>query len=47
MNWGTLFGWGGALWSLAASIGYAFHKDLRQALYFFFAFCITITVVWR
>lgn len=47
MNWGLVFGWGGALWSLGAAIGYAFAKDAQHALYFFFSFCITLTVIWR
>ena len=47
MNWGNFVGWGGAIFSLGAAIGYAFAKDVRHALYFFFAFCITATVVWK
>lgn len=47
MNWGTVIAWGGAFWSLAAAVGYAFAKDWRHALYFLFAFCITVVVIWR
>lgn len=47
MNYGTVGGWAGAVLALATSVGYLFHKDYRQALYFFFAFCITLTIIWR
>jgi uncharacterized membrane protein len=31
--------------SLVLAIAYLFQKDYRRALYFFFAFCITATIV--
>ena len=31
---------------LASAIGYAAVKDWRRALYFFFAFAITVVVIW-
>ena len=46
MNWGTFFGWAGAILALTTSVGYLFHRDYRKALYFFFAFCITVVQVW-
>lgn len=46
MNWGQIGGWAGALFALGTSVGYAYARDYRRALYFFFAFCITLTVVW-
>jgi hypothetical protein len=47
INWGQVIAWAGALLSLGAAIGYAVAKDWRHALYFFFAFCITVCVIWR
>jgi len=47
VNWGQISGWAGALLSLASAIGYAYAHDWRRALYFFFAFCITATVVYQ
>lgn len=32
------------LFCLALSAAYLFQRDYRRALYFFFAFCITVTV---
>ena len=46
VNWGNVASWGGVLFSLASAIGYAFARDWRNALYFFFAACITTTVIW-
>jgi hypothetical protein len=47
VNWGNVVAWAGAFLSLGSAIGYAFAKDYRRALYFAFAFAITITVIWR
>jgi hypothetical protein len=47
VNWGLVASWGGVVFSLASAIGYACVKDYRRALYFFFAFCITVVVIWR
>ena len=47
MNWGQVIAWAGALLSLGASVGYFVAKDYRKALYFFFAFCITVTVIYK
>lgn len=47
VNWGVVGGWAGAVLSLISAIGYAYAKDWRHALYFFFAFCITVCVIWR
>lgn len=33
------------VFNLVLAAGYAAQKDYRRALYFFFAFCITATVV--
>ena len=46
-NWGDISAWAGALLSLSSAIGYAFAHDWRKALYFGFAFAITVTVIWR
>ena len=46
MNWGQIGGWAGALFALGTSVGYAYARDYRRALYFFFAFCITCCVIW-
>lgn len=47
VNWGFVGGWAGALLALGTSFGYLAMKDYRKALYFFFAFCINLTIVWR
>lgn len=47
MNWGQLAGWAGCGLSLLTAVGYALGKDWRRALYFFFAFCISLTVIWK
>jgi len=47
INWGVIGGWAGIGLSAASAIGYAFSGDVRRALYFFFACCITVCVVWR
>jgi hypothetical protein len=47
INWGVVGAWAGALLALGTSIGYAFQRDWRHSLYFFFAFCITVVVIWR
>ena len=47
LNWGQIIAWAGALLSLGAAIGYAFAKDWRHALYFLFAGCITIVVIYK
>lgn len=47
MNYGYAISWLGAALSLGAAIGYACAHDWRKALYFFFAFCITATVIWK
>ena len=47
VNWGVVGGWAGALLSLGSAIGYAFQRDWRHALYFAFAFAITVVVIWR
>ena len=46
MNYGRMFGIIGAVWSLCAAVGYLCHRDYRQAVYFFFCFCIGLTVVY-
>lgn len=33
------------LFALSLSVAYLLQKDYRRALYFFFAFCITATIV--
>lgn len=47
VNWGVLSSWAGAWLSLASAIGYFFAKDYRRALYFAFAFGITVVVIWK
>lgn len=47
INYGEVGGWAGALLALASAIGYAFAHDMRRSLYYFFAFCIGVVVVWR
>ena len=47
VNWGQIIAWAGVTLSVGAAIGYACVKDYRRALYFFFAFCITVVVCWR
>jgi hypothetical protein len=46
VNWGQINAWAGIALSTGAAIGYAFARDWRNALYFFFAACITTTVIW-
>jgi hypothetical protein len=47
MNWGQVGAWAGASLCIFSSIGYAFAGDLRRALYYLFAFAITVVVIWR
>ena len=47
VNWGQLGAWAGAFLSLFSAIGYAFQRDWRHALYFAFAFGITVVVIWK
>lgn len=47
INWGVVIGWSGVIQSAGAAIGYAFARDYRHALYFLFAACITLVVIWR
>ena len=47
VNWGEVSAWAGAALCLASAIGYAAAHDLRRALYYLFAFAITVTVIWR
>ncbi len=47
MNWGNVIAWAGALLSLGSAVGYAFAHNWQKALYFLFAFCITVTVIWK
>lgn len=44
---GNFFGWMQVCVCFAASIGYLYQQDIRQALYFFGAAFITATVVWK
>ena len=39
--------WAGAGLALTSAIGYAFAKDWRRALYFFFGACITVVAMWK
>ena len=45
MNYGTLISWISVGLCAASSIGYYCAGDVRRALYFFFAGCITVTVI--
>jgi hypothetical protein len=47
LNYGQLGAWAGAFLSLGSAIGYLAARDYRRALYFLFAFCITVCVIWR
>ena len=47
INWGNIGAWAGIALSAVSAIGYAFAGDIRRALYFFFAVCITAVVIWR
>ena len=47
INWGDAGAWAGAILALASAIGYAIAHDWRRALYFFFAACITLVVIWK
>lgn len=47
LNWGQIFAWTGALLSLGSAVGYALAHDYRKALYFLFAFAITVCVIWK
>jgi hypothetical protein len=47
MNYGAIGAWAGAVLSLVSAVGYFAAHDYRRALYFFFAFAITLTVIWR
>ena len=44
LNWGKMVAWGMVLLSLCASVGYLCAGDMRRALYWLFAACITATV---
>lgn len=46
VNWGNVASWGGIVFGICSAIGYAFAQDWRRMLYFFFAFCITMTICW-
>jgi len=46
VNWGRVFAWGQVALCLAASIGYAFSRQHAKALYWFFAACISVTVIF-
>ena len=45
INWGEVGAWAGAGLCIASAVGYAFAHDYRRALYYAFAFAITLTVV--
>jgi len=47
LNYGQLGAWAGAFLSLGSAVGYTVAHDYRKALYFLFAFCITVCVIWR
>jgi len=47
MNFGQLISWVGVLLNVGAAVGYCIARDYKRALYFFFAACITLTVIWR
>jgi hypothetical protein len=47
VNWGNVGAWAGAFLSLGSAVGYLIAKDYRRALYFLFAFGITLVVIWR
>jgi hypothetical protein len=47
VNLGAMAAWAGVALNLASAIGYLIVRDYRRALYFFFAFCITATVIWK
>jgi len=44
-NWAGYVAVASLVLSLAQSMAYVVQQDYRRALYFFFAFCITATVV--
>lgn len=45
-NWGLIIGWFGVVQCIACSVGFAFARDWRRALYYLFACAITLTVIW-
>lgn len=47
MNWGQVIAWAGALLSLGSAVGYFVAKDYRKSMYFLFALCITVTVIYK
>jgi hypothetical protein len=47
LNWGQVGAWAGAFLSLGSAVGYTAAHDYRKALYFAFAFGITVVVIWR
>ena len=47
MNWGARISWASVVLCLASSVGYWVAKDYRRALYYFFAACITVVVIWQ
>jgi len=47
INWGEIMAWAGALLCFGSAIGYAVAHDYRRALYYTFAFAITVVVIWR
>lgn len=44
-DWAGYIAVASLLFNLALAASYAVQKDYRRALYFFFAFCITATIV--
>jgi hypothetical protein len=47
LNWGEAGAWANAALSLASAVGYTLVHDWRRALYFLFAFAITVTIIWK
>jgi hypothetical protein len=45
MNYGTAISWVSVVLCVGSSVGYFCAGDVRRALYFFFAACITVTVI--
>ena len=46
-NWVGYLALANLLFCLSQSVAYFLQKDYRRSLYFFFAFCITATVVCK